>query len=179
MTRDVVLNEYFEWMYNLVCVGARFKRSSYRKLLMRLHNTEFRYSIENDGNRAADGENLRYRFAYEQGIHGVSRYLTGPCSVLEMMIALSIRCEEQIMDNPEIGDRTSKWFWNMVSNLDLNKMSDSRFSRKFVDERLDIFLDREYDYDGKYGLFTVENCPYDLRNVEIWYQMHWYLDGIV
>ena len=176
MTRDVVINEYFEWMYNLVSAKTRLKRMSYRKLLMRLHDTEFRYSITNDGNRAEDGVSLRYRFADEFGIDNISAYLTGPCSVLEMMIALSVRCEEHIMDDPDIGDRTGKWFWDMVSNLGLYSMNDTKFNRNFVDEKLDIFLDRGYHSDGVHGLFTVKNCPYDLREVEIWYQMCWYLD---
>lgn len=179
MIRDAVINEYFEWMSNLVCVGAHFKRVSYRKLLMRLHDTEFRYSIANDANRAEDGVDIRRRFAAEFGIDNVSAYLTGPCSVLEMMIALSIRCEEHIMDDPDIGDRTSKWFWGMVSNLGLNIMTDTRFNKRFVDERLAIFLDREYGPDGTHGLFTVENSPCDLRTVEIWYQMCWYLNDIL
>ena len=179
MTRDVVINEYFEWMYSLVCAGAHLKRISYRKLLMRLHDIEFTYSITNDGNRAEDGVSLRYRFADEFGIDNISAYLKGPCSVLEMMIALSIRCEEHIMDDPDIGDRTGKWFWGMVSNLGLYTMSDTRFNRNFVDEKIAIFLDREYSSDGKHGLFTVENSGYDLRDVEIWYQMCWYLDDFL
>lgn len=179
MTRDAVINDYFDWMSNLVCVGAHFKRTSYRKLLMRLHDTEFRYSITNDGNRAEDGTDLRHRFASEFGIKNISLYLTGPCSVLEMMIALSIRCEEHIMDDPDIGDRTSKWFWGMVANLRLETMSDTRFNINYVDEKISIFLDREYASNGNGGLFTVSDCEYDLRYVEIWYQMCWYLNDIL
>ena len=64
---DKISNEYFDWIYDLVC-GERFSdRLSYRKLLMHLHNTRFRYRMSMDGNRASDGIDLRYRFDYEHG----------------------------------------------------------------------------------------------------------------
>ena len=120
-----LINEYFEWMYQLVC--GNVKRVSYRKLLCHLYDTPFDYSIAMDGNRAEDGVDLRYRFGYEHNIEGsaiASCLDDKECSVLEMMVALSIRCEEHIMDNPDIGDRTGKWFLNMIENLGLKKMSD-------------------------------------------------------
>ena len=40
-------------------------------------------------------------------------------------------------------------------------------------------MNRTYSPDGDGGLFTVRNCDRDLRNVEIWIQMCWYLDTIV
>lgn len=180
MTKDDVINGYFEWMCNLVRDGKRVKKASYRKLLMMLHETEFVYSIRNDLNRAKDGLDLRYRFALSNGDYGyISECLEGPCSVLEMMIALAVRCEEHIMDDPDIGDRTGQWFWTMISNLGLESMTDARFDRDYVKYRLDIFLNRKYDANGYGGLFTVEHCDCDLRTVEIWYQMCWYLKSII
>ena len=40
------------------------------------------------------------------------------------------------------------------------------------------FLNRDYERDGKGGLFTIEHCRYDMRDIEIWYQANWYLDNI-
>lgn len=179
MTRDRVINEYFEWLYNSVCDKKSLRGKSYKKLFMFLHNTEFRYSIPMDENRAIDGLDLRYRFALNGDYGFITDSLDGPCSVLEMMIALAIRCEEHIMDDPDIGDRTGKWFWDMIDNLGLISMSDSRFDRRYVNEQVSIFLDREYEPNGNGGLFTVKNSGYDLRYVEIWYQMCWYLDSIL
>lgn len=179
MTRDRVINEYFEWLYNSVCDKKYLRGKTYRKLFMFLHNTEFRYTIPMDENRAIDGLDLRCRFAQNGDYSFITDSLDGPCSVLEMMIALAIRCEERIMDDPDIGDRTCTWFWGMIDSLGLSLMSDSRFDKRFVDERVSIFLDREYEPDGNGGLFTVKNCGYDLRYVEIWYQMCWHLDSIL
>ena len=157
-------------------VGAQ----SYKRLLTCLHYTEFRYSISNDGNRAEDGVDLRSRFIFDGGYHyDLLRYLDGPCTVLEMLVAWAHRCEEHIMDDPDIGDRTGRWFWVMIQNLGLDSMTDDRFDEEFVNEKVSTFLDRDYDRDGKGGLFVVDNCRYDLRTVEIWYQMCWYLNTIL
>lgn len=178
MTRRQVKDEYFSWLYDLVNVGP----DSYELLFAHLHKTTFRYLIPKDHNRAEDGEALRYRFALRR-YPGLSPniiidILDGPCSVLEMMIALAIRCEEDIMDDPNIGDRTGQWFWGMVINLGLGSMRDARYDDQVVDYVLDCFMDREYDYDGKGGLFTVRKPERDMRGVEIWHQLCWYLDEI-
>lgn len=180
MTRRTIDIEYFNWMWNLVRDGAPRRRKSYSRLLVYLYETEFVYSIQNDSNRAADGINLRYRFLYDYaGIEDAENYINGPCSVLEMLIALSLRCEEHIMDDPDIGDRTSQWFWLMISNLGLDSMSDDKFNIEYVQERVSAFLNRDYEANGVGGLFVVENCRRDLRTVEIWYQMCWYLSSLL
>lgn len=180
MTRRTIDIEYFNWMWHLVRPGAPRRRKTYNRLLLYLHETEFVYSIQNDANRAADGINLRYRFAYDYaGIEDAENYISGPCSILEMLIALSLRCEEHIMDDPDIGDRTSQWFWLMIFNLGLDSMSDDKFNIGYVQERVSAFLNREYEPNGVGGLFVVENCRRDLRTVEIWYQMCWYLSSLL
>lgn len=181
-TLGVLCNRYFDWMCELVCDERYFDRAPYTKLLSYLHEREFVYDIEMDGNRAEDGIDLRYRFLYEECYDEsmVADYLDdSPCSVLEMMIALAIRCEEHIMDDPDKGDRTIQWFWNMIDNLGLGSMNDACFKRNQTKIITDRFLNREYDEDGKGGLFMVKRCDYDLRTVEIWYQMCWYLDDIL
>jgi len=180
--QNVVENEYFEWLYNYVCKYKANSSISYRKLFALLHDTEFIFSIPNDVNRAIDGIDLRYRFFLElEEREGgpVPHCIDGPCSVLEMIIALAIRCEETIMDDPRFGDRTTQWFWRMMSNLGLNLMTDDIFDRDLVKEKIDIFLNRQYEPNGKGGLFYIHDCTEDLRNVEIWAQLCWYLDMFV
>lgn len=182
MTKNELNKKYFEWMYQLVYHEGYSKRLSYRKLLDRLHDTEFIYIISMDGNRAEDGIDLRYRFGYEHKYEHpmIAAYLDDrSCSVLEMLIALSIRCEEHIMDDPDIGNRTGQWFWNMIVNLGLDSMTDEKFNVRYVDEIISKFLNRKYKRNGDGGLFTVDNYKYDLRTAEIWYQMCWYLEGVL
>ena len=180
MPRSVIEQEYFEWMFHLVCVGRFANKNTFRKLLSFLHNIEFTYSIPKDSNRADDGIELRYRYAYVNGldVDDVLNNIVGPCSVFEMILALAIRCEETIMDDPLLGDRTGQWFWKMITNLGLGSMSDARFDRDRVEYVIAKFLNRDYEADGRGGLFRIRNCKYDLRNVEIWTQMLYFLDSI-
>ena len=183
MTREQIKNDYFNWLYNIVCGIRHAEQISYRKLLMYLHGIDFHYTILRDQNRAQDGIDLRRRFGLVHDLDGdvdrIVEDLEGPCSVLEMMVALAIRCEETIMDDASIGDRTGQWFWEMVVSLGLGYMTDDRFDRRLADEVIHTFLDRKYEPNGKGGLFTIRHCDRNLRSVEIWVQMCWYLDTIV
>ena len=167
--------EYFDWMLNIIHDGKYAKKNSYFKLLSYLHDVEFTWIIPKDSNRAEDGVDLRRRFTYPD-----NRLLSDePCSVLEMILALAIRIEESIMDDPLYGDRTSQWFWKMITNLGLGSMTDARFDIYYVEDVVSRFINREYEPDGRGGLFTVKHCDYDLRKIEIWIQMLWYLDEIM
>ena len=182
MTRDSTRNAYFEWMHDLVNMNRYSKTFSYRRLLMYLHNTPFVSVMRQDESRAQDGAYLRYRFAsmqvHEDLIASVKDDLRGPCSVLEMMVALAIYCEESIMDDAQFGDRTGQWFWGMITSLGLGAMTDDRFDRRYVEEVVTRFLDRDYEPNGRGGLFTIKDCDYDLRTVEIQWQLCWYLNTI-
>lgn len=174
---DQLKERYFNWLYNKVMSS----RLSYRKLLRRLNEIPFTYILMMDENRLEDGLNLRYRFGQEEGVPQVeivNRLDISECSVLEMMAALAIRCEESIMNDPEVGDRTSRWFMDMLHNLGLSAMDDSNYDQEEVDRKIDILLHRRYASDGRGGLFHLKHCTDDLRNVQIWYQMNWYLNEI-
>lgn len=178
MHENNVTIDYFDWMYNLVCRNRYSKNISFKKVFSYLNDTKFTYSIKMDLNRAKDGTELRRRYANEFKIANIYDRICGPCSVLEMMIALAIRCEETIMDDENFGDRTDQWFWEMMKNLGLGHMDDDEFDEEYVSDVITRFLNRDYEPDGRGGLFFVRNCDIDLRDVEIWIQMLWYLDNI-
>ena len=162
--------------------GIHFGGTSYRMLFQRLHETVFTHIHPRDENRAKDGVELRRRFLLrfrpEEDYDYYIRELNGPCSVLEMITALAIKCEETIMDDPSYGDRTRQWFWRMINNLGLGAMSDGRFDVRFVDDKINTLLSRRYNFDGSGGLFTIRQPPSDMRKAEIWHQLCWYLDTI-
>lgn len=181
MTKNEVKKQYFNWMYQLVC-SNRSKSVSYKKLLSYLNERDFVWTIDLDENRASDGVNLRYRFGRDKNYPDpmIATFLDDrPCSILEMMIALSIRCEEHIMEDSDLGDRTGQWFWNMIVSLGLGAMPDSKFDERHAEEVINRFIDRMYERNGRGGLFTVEHPHKDMRNIEIWYQMCMYLDTII
>ena len=183
MIIDEVREEYFRWLYNLVSENRYADTISYRKLLRHLHDIEFTYSIRRDKNRAEDGMSLRYRFAMhcygDAAIDYVLDILDGPCSVLEMMVGLAVRCEKWIMDDPRFGDRTGQWFWNMITNLGLGSVKDERYDARVVDIAIKRLLNREYEPDGEGGLFRVKNCDVDMRSIEIWRQLSRYVNSIM
>lgn len=179
MTKNELNKRYFHWMYQLVCNDNDRVRRPYYRLFDMLHTIDFACLLEMDCNRAEDGVDLRYRFGYEHHYDNpiiASLLDDRPCSVLEMMVALALRCEEDIMDDPEIGNRTGEWFWDMIFNLGLFGMDDSRLNADYVEAVILRFLNHEYEADGRGGLFRLKNCDKDLRGVEIWYQMCWYLN---
>lgn len=178
MTGPDMGGEYFHWIYSLVC-DERYASKTYWELLAYLHSVEFTWKLPMDENRADDGRDLRYRFGYVAGYSSreVARNLdVSPCSVLEMMVALAIRCEEAIMSDPEQGDRTGQWFWEMVVNLGLGYMDDSRFDIDRASSVVGRLLSRTYRKDGGGGLFRIEGARDDMRKIEIWYQMCAYLE---
>ena len=177
--KDRINNDYFEWLCELIDSSRFSKQVAYDKLLVHLHNIEFTWCMSMDENRADDGIQLRRRYSLYNGDVALSDYITGPCSVFEMMVALAIRCEESIMDDTQMGDRAGQWFWGMVHSLGLSPMIDSNFDRRFVDDVIARFMNREYKPNGEGGLFTIRHCSDDLRTVEIWWQLSWYLDSIM
>lgn len=182
MVQDELSSRYFEWMYHIVNGHRMYNNLSYRKLLKLLHEIPFQYILPMDENRAEDGISFRYEFGYNNGYSNgiIERYLDiKPCSVLEMMIALAFKVEEQITNDSDYGDRTGQWFWNMIVSLGLGYVSDNDFNERYVRNVIDRFLDRDYEPTGRGGLFTIENCNYDLRYMDIWSQFMWYLDDVI
>lgn len=170
---------YFEWLCELV---RKSEQGQYDKLLEHLYSIEFTYSIPLDGNRYEDGIDLRYRFGIYEGISqaAIAAELDiMPCSVLEMIIALAMRAEENIMIDLDEGAQFQRWFWDMIRNLGLGDMTNIQYDPQKVDMVISDLLNRKYECNGRGGLFTVPNYRRDMRKTEIWYQMMWYLDNII
>lgn len=157
---------YFEWLCNQI---DYYEGDMYDDVIYLLHDTDYRYYIANDDNRAADGIELRRNFMYEEGWY-TEPLGGGECTCLEFFIALAKRIEDDIMWDGE-HDRTSEWFWMMLRNLGLleNHFYD------ILEERLDNFLDRNYSSDGFGGIFPVKGCTFDQTEAEIWSQMQYYM----
>ena len=165
---DNVLNEYFKWLYDQV----KKKGKRYKKLIMALHNIKFRYSVDYDENRALDGTNLRWYFVDDGGDDDILQW-DEPCTVLEMIVALSLQIVS-IMDVENV----KHWFWVMLDNLNIAWMTDDEYDKTYLYGRIAMFMDREYGPDGDGNIFYIPECSDDLRDVEIWCQMCWYLDSL-
>lgn len=171
---SLIDEEYYQYLISYV--GG--DNNGYSKLLRFMFETPFSYPdyIPMDQNRAEDGLSLREHFAMERK-YLITDILNGvPCTVLEMLVALSRRIEIEIMSNYSKGDRTSEWFWLMVSNAELNTMNDICFNELYTINAIQRFEYRLYNKDGSGGgLFVIHDDRRDMRTADIWYQMQWYL----
>lgn len=171
----ILKKRYFSYLKKFVC-DDNHDGKNYTCIFRHLYNKEFYSVIEEDDNRIADAAEFRAEFERNNGYY--EPVLNEPISVLEVMVALADRCEQSIMGNFEYGDRTSEWFWYMIESLGLLYFDDYNYDMYFVDEIIDKMLDREYEPDGRGGLFYIEGFDGDLRNVEIWYQLNYWLNTI-
>lgn len=152
-------SEYYIWLSSLVDDG------DHSILIRYLYEFPFRWQFTLDGNRAAGGLNLRYKFANDNCVN-VQDVGNGPCSILEMLIGLSDRLVEVI--STDIFD----CFWKLICNLRLEQYTDDSFVAEEVNYILNSWLDRDYDRSGNGSLFPLKEYDGDCRNLDIWGQMN-------
>jgi hypothetical protein len=178
---EYILDSYLTWLG--VQVGIFMDVGENYSLLAKcLHSIEYFWFVPNDDNRKYDGQKLREIFIENHGYgayqaYVFKQYLPG-CSVLEMMVAMSIHMDE-LMDDPNRTGLVGEFFWEMIDNVGLREFSD--FQYLFIGGNLkvrtiiDHVLRREYRSDGVGGFFPIPTTTKDQREVELWYQMHEYL----
>lgn len=165
---------YYQWLLDKIN-GYTEPYYNYSLLLSELHSIPFTYSIAMDGNRASDGVRLRWTFMDEENIPDLF-YKDGiECSVLEMLISLSIRCDVDIMGDND-GKNVYAYFWIMIQNLGLDKCTDDHFDPNYVHQQIRKWLDRSFRRNGEGSPFPLQRCRTDQRKIEIWFQMNAYLN---
>ena len=140
---------YFHWL--LKFIGNGFcRKNSYFELLKYLFDAEYYWSIPMDENRAADGIDLRHRFVVEcdEDEEASYAYLSGPPSVLEVMIALSIKMEYIARGSIDI-NKSAQWFWGMIKSLDIFDCYDGNFD----EGKVMYMLSRWMDYRNEISIF--------------------------
>ena len=165
-------NEYFCWLTSIIAPPY----CPYNALLEALYTTAFEPIVPLDDNRACDGISLRHEYFLQTGLDILNPDCA--CSMLEMMVALAIRLENEYMSNTAYGDRTSNWFWMMITNLGLGNMTNDKFDHELFASIMTTFMNNHYTYDGQGGLFYIKNTSEDLRVHQIWTQMMWWQNSI-
>ena len=162
---------YFQWLCaKVIYVREPTPSLTYWDLLRILYRTEFVWLLSGDDNRAADGVELRIEFLLECDIPDNIPWRNLPCSILEMLIAMSKRAEFNT------GEPYRDWFWEFIDNLGLKEFTDgSGFDPRDVEDALDQFIWRTYNRKGEGGIFPLNSPNHDQREVEIWYQFCDYL----
>lgn len=170
MTESAMRKRYLNWLIDQIDNVPNVDWNDYHLLIRELYKTTFIWSEETpelamDINRAKDGLYLRERFDYETGLT-ISEYfeeIGKDCSVLEMMIALAIRIENDIMGEGK--DLYGRWFWHMIKNIRLAKMDDYSFDEVKVRGILRDLLYRDVTKRVKTFFF---NCHSPEKTVTFW-----------
>lgn len=178
MLTSATSSTYIQWIV-LDKLGLSDKEwKKYNFLINSLAKIEFIWVHPRDENRYNDGLELRSQFSDETGrFLDSSSGLSSKCTMLEMMAALSIKVENRLMRNLDIGDRTSVWFISMIDNLGLSKCTNTGWKYEYEDYIrgvCDRVIKRDYKSDGSGGLFPLKNHSLNWKNEEIWTQcMAW------
>lgn len=160
---------YYHWLLEQIHYYGNKK--PYNKLLDYLYRTPFWIVIPRDDNRMNDGLNLQTEFESMSGYQLDRKY---PCSVLEMLIALSIRIEEEYLSNMD-ELHPEHIFWEMIENLYLDDETDQVFDEENCEEILHNWMERDFEPSGYGSIFPLNEATKDQRDVEIWEQMMAYL----
>lgn len=155
-----MMDEYFEWLINRV----GFSRRGYDQLLYFLYTVPFRYVLDRDRYRADDAFSLADEFGIDRGY----------VSVLEVLIALAIRIDDELIGDPS-DPKPNKIFWEMCCNLHLDEYNNKKFNVQKVQNILLKWMERDFNSDGYGSIFPLDDPRQDQRKLEIWSQLQEYL----
>lgn len=172
MMSDTLDDLYFQYLYDSVGLPKRGRNRTYWKLFRQMYSSEFVWKLMKDSSRDEEGKELRWEFIKAAGLPRVeANWLYRPCSVLEMLIAVSRRLSTLTSEN------ASAWFVQLLYNTHLNDFDDDHFDGNIsiIADKLETLVWRTYSPNGEGGLFPLRHPAEDQRNVEIWYQMNAWL----
>lgn len=169
------MSEYVNWVMKDKLHMTDREIRDYSRLVDILVQIEFIWIHPMDVNRAMDGLELRKDFEYETGSYlDKSSCLLPRCSFFEMLAALAIRCENQLMRNLSEGDRTSRWFFEFLNNLGLDGRTTNT---REVEDIIERAMTGNFAADGSGGMFPLKKRHgINQRSEQIWKQMSAYIN---
>jgi len=173
MDRSNAESDYVTWLIKRLNI---IENKNYGMLLRELYRHEFYAVVKYDEDRGADGLALRDTWADEVEYKGSISF--GLPRVLETLIGISLRIEDQIFGGPWVNDWDYvRIFWNLIKNLGLLEydgvMNISDY--KEVDAILNEFLSKTSHSDTFANIFVFSVTPKNLRKMNLWSQMHAYI----
>lgn len=165
-THKLWLN-YGDWLVKLV----GFERKGYDNLMELMHMTPFTYTVERDRNRASDGQYLRGQYFDEVRVGYAGQFDRYDASVLEVLVALAIRLDNEYIGDPGEG-HPEEIFWEMLENLgfDTPKARNAHFRMHYCYEILVYWMERRYDRRGTGGVFPMRKTRRNQKKLELWDQ---------
>lgn len=179
-----IRDRYFLFLLDKIRTGVD-SCENYLELLRRLFKKEFYYILDMDRNRSEDGKCLREEFLHAFEIEDVNEDLSGPATILEVLIALAERCENDIVHEDLEGNRAPEWFWKWLDNLGLLKFTDETIVEWLPTGELDVclenWMERKFKKNGEGSPFPIHSSStIDVRKEEIWRQMiYWLYENVI
>ncbi len=180
------LQIYLDELFDRMDIGKVEENGkiSYYRLARLLTSIEFYCVIDRDTNRVFDAYSFREKWWNENikpynSLPMDETNMSSSVSLFEVLSALSIRMENEILQSPESGNRENKWFWMIMKNIGWDKYTDDSMDDSDVNKiKMDAFriMDRSYSENGAGGLFPLAKTTRDQTKVEIWYQMAEYIE---
>lgn len=163
--------QYLIWL----CKLEKYRK--YSRLFEILHNIEFTWIIDRDDNREGDGVILRdnYDIPYDYRSHQSEMFFNRHCSVMEMLVGLSIRVDNEFLGDPA-EEHPEKFFMEMIRNLSLDRFTGNRYLEDDVIKIIERWLNRKFDRNGRGSPFPVRRDHRDQRKLEIWDQLNSYIN---
>lgn len=121
---------YFEWLINKV--GGEDWWDEYTESLIRLFERSYYYENVIDSACAMRGKDLRTE-AIIDGIPAIA-IPNGEASVLEVLISLAIRVNDELLPSDDEEDRSAKYFDDILEVLGM------KVSEDYIDNAIDRFL---------------------------------------
>lgn len=169
----LTLDDYFNWLLKQYFGSSE---NEYKKLLIFMAKFDFVSVYDKDLNREADGVILRDFYLESTKLlpnNLPQDFYLNSCSVLELILSLITRISEV---TGEIDYQINKkWLYKILANLNLASQTNENYNEDIINERLCTFINRTYTKNGSGNVFMINNKNYDMRSIEIWYQMHLYL----
>ena len=163
---------YYDYLVDQID-GEEKRGRKFSKILHKMLEVPFLDLVGNDSNRVEDGLIFRRNYELETGEH--SGYLHS-VSVFEVLLGLADRMNFELDEADMHLDQTAELFWELVDNLGLLGYDDEIYNENEVEKRLEKFVTRDYEPDGRGGCFPIFNPKNDQRDVELWYQMQAYIN---
>lgn len=184
----VTIFKYYQWLLDKIPDARR-----YSYLLWKLFKKEFTFDEElapRDVNRIHDVRDFIKTYLNESAVpdedYSVEDYrgrilLKRRPSVLEAILVMCIKGENFVGSDVY---NAGEWFWLCMENLRIRVPDIHIFEpgvEQDIDDKIDIFLRRDYDFDGTGSMFPSDvYCRKNTscRTLELWYQFQWYLSDV-
>lgn len=137
MISDLIRNNY------LIHITDKFiddETCIYKSLIKKLLNIEYRHNIINK-DRYDDVIEYRKNYLIDNNISNEYILNKYRVSVLEVLIVLSIRIEDEIMCSEKYGDRSCQWFWAMLQYTGLVAFYDDDYNDEKVEDIVYNWMD--------------------------------------